>query len=155
MPWRPSGRPVETLGTTAFSPPVAVRQVATSGGPSIGKHPTFHTSNSLGLIGLFAGRSGRSKALKFRASAICGTWFPRYHTLRPRELLLDQKMSQSAEEYAKSMVWYRTTFILLYESTRLSSPTPYTSASSSARRSHRKNPEIVHAGLCVAAVVNL
>jgi hypothetical protein len=43
---------VETLGTTAFSPPAAVRQVATSRGPSMGKHLTFHTSNSLELIGL-------------------------------------------------------------------------------------------------------
>ena len=53
------------------------------------------------------------------------------------------------------MVWYRTTFILHYEPTRLSSPTRYTSPSTSARRSRRKNPEIVHAVLCLASVVKL
>ena len=138
MPWRPSGRHSQNLRYRRFltacgRPPSGDFSRAFDWKTSDISHIKF-----AGVDRPFAGRSGRSKASKFPASAMCSTWFPRYHTLRPRELLLDEKKPQSSEEYAKSMVWYRTTFILHYEPTPHPSLHPYTNHCNSARRSRRR-----------------
>jgi hypothetical protein len=119
--------PVETLGTTPFWPRAAVCLVAIFRRPSIQKHLTLPTSNSLELIALLLVAEDARRPQNSPLRQACITWFPRYHTLRPRELLLDEKMPQSSEEYAKYMVWYRTTFILLYE------PAPDTSPSTNTK----------------------
>ena len=44
-----------------------------------------------------------------------GNSFPPYHTLHAPSRASRKKTQGFSEEYAESMVWYRTTFILLYE----------------------------------------